>query len=95
VSVRARKEWRIDNAESTNRKHRSLHDLTKLFDLFLAPADVGICYIWLFLDLHHSDRRVDPWRKWDLNLIFLSRHTAKVPWLRSEIIVDLSVVANQ
>ena len=48
---------------------------SQLFDLFLTAADITVSDIRFVLDLHHSHRRINLWRQWNMDLIFVAIDT--------------------
>lgn len=53
-------------------KQGRFNDLTQLLDLFFAAANVAVRHVWLVLDLHHRNGRIDLWRQRYMDLILVT-----------------------
>lgn len=53
-------------------KQRCLDDFSQLLNLFFATTDVRVRNVWFIFNLHHSNRRIDLRRQWNMNLILVA-----------------------
>ena len=47
-------------------------DLSKFFNLFLAPSHIWVGDVWLLFNLHHGDRGVNLRWEWDVDLVLVA-----------------------